>query len=430
MIIKFTDIIVIFISTLIIYYLRFGDLIISREYQNILILTILVYAFQSFIIWNKSPNEVLASLREVSKFWLLSILIVTSILFFTQSSLSYSRLFFIIWISTTFLCLFSFRLLTIYLIKKMNRLKLLSKKILFIGEELFCKEIIDKLEKTGTIISDYLLIESSEIEKIGNPHINTFDEIWVLSNRLDNDSIRDIIFLLKDNTPNIRLFNRYFFSPIKNYKFSYVNNIPTLDISSTSITGVNFFIKEIEDKILATLIIVLIFPILIIIALSIKITSRGPIIYRQKRHGLNGKIFNVFKFRTMKVISEKSKFKQSNDELSRITKLGKILRKTSLDELPQFFNVLNGTMSVIGPRPHAIDHSKEFNKTITNYMWRHKIKPGITGWAQINGYRGPTINKMHMEKRVEYDLYYIENWSIYFDFIIILLTIYRGFLNK
>jgi len=161
------------------------------------------------------------------------------------------------------------------------------------------------------------------------------------------------------------------------------------------------------------LILSLIFPVLIWIAIKIKITSPGPIIFKQKRYGINGK-----------------KIKQATKGDTRITEFGAFIRKTSLDELPQFINVLQGKMSIVGPRPHAVAHNEEYRKIIPKYMQRHIVKPGITGWAQINGWRGETDTLEKMEKRVEFDLHYINSWTLWTDIKIIFLTIFKGFINK
>ena len=175
---------------------------------------------------------------------------------------------------------------------------------------------------------------------------------------------------------------------------------------------------------------VLISPILLAIAIAIKTTSKGPILFKQDRYGLDGKKIGVHKFRSMKVMENTDKVIQATKNDTRITKVGAFLRKTSLDELPQFFDVLIGKMSVVGPRPHAVAHNEEYRKLVDYYMLRHKVKPGITGWAQINGWRGETDTIEKMEKRVEYDLQYIRNWSLWWDFKIVFMTIFKGFINK
>ena len=172
----------------------------------------------------------------------------------------------------------------------------------------------------------------------------------------------------------------------------------------------------------------LISPLMLCIAFVIKLSSPGPVLFKQRRLGWNGKMINVYKFRSMKVHQEEDgQVTQASVNDPRVTRVGAFLRRTSLDELPQFFNVLQGRMSIVGPRPHAIVHNEYYKEVVPRYMLRHKVKPGITGWAQVNGFRGETDLLEKMEKRIEYDLYYIEHMSIYFDLKIIALTLLKVF---
>jgi len=169
---------------------------------------------------------------------------------------------------------------------------------------------------------------------------------------------------------------------------------------------------------------------MVIIAIAIKLTSPGPVIFRQRRYGMRGDEIEVWKFRSMTVTEDGHNVPQAKKGDARITPLGAFLRRTSLDELPQFFNVLQGTMSIVGPRPHAVAHNELYRKSIDGYMLRHLVKPGITGWAQVNGWRGETDTDEKMQKRIEYDLEYLQNWSIFLDLKIIVMTIWKGFVNK
>ena len=188
--------------------------------------------------------------------------------------------------------------------------------------------------------------------------------------------------------------------------------------------------KRIEDIAVSSIILLLISIPLIIIACAIKLTSPGPVIFRQIRYGMDGKPIIVWKFRSMTVMENGASVIQAKQNDPRVTKLGKFLRNTSLDELPQFFNVLFGQMSVVGPRPHAVAHNEQYRSLIEGYMLRHKVKPGITGLAQINGFRGETDTLDKMQKRVDFDLIYIRGWSIWLDIEIIFLTFFKGFISK
>ncbi len=210
-----------------------------------------------------------------------------------------------------------------------------------------------------------------------------------------------------------------------NHSIGEVAGFPVIHLMQSPLSGVRGFVKAIEDKVLAALILLLASPLMVLIVLGIQVTSPGAIFFRQLRGGLHGERIRVWKFRSMKPhAATPGKIDQAVLGDHRITPFGAFLRRTSLDELPQFFNVLAGDMSIVGPRPHAIEHDDFYRKKIDVYMLRHHVKPGITGWAQINGWRGETGELIKMEMRVKHDLYYISNWSIWFDLRIIFMTMY------
>jgi polysaccharide biosynthesis protein PslA len=221
--------------------------------------------------------------------------------------------------------------------------------------------------------------------------------------------------------------------PVRAIKF--INKVPTLQIFDQPLSGWSNVGKWLEDQIIAVLILIFVGPLMAVIAVAIKIDSGGPVFFRQKRFGFNNNPIEVWKFRTMYVgdRSPVETFRPAIRDDPRITPLGRYLRKSSLDELPQFFNVLLGNMSIVGPRPHALAHTHQglqFEEIIERYAARHRVKPGITGWAQVNGWRGEADTIEKIKKRVEYDLDYIENWSIFFDIWIILKTILLIFKDR
>ena len=209
-----------------------------------------------------------------------------------------------------------------------------------------------------------------------------------------------------------------------------MNGVPVVGICETPFTGTNELVKRISDVVLAVLILVLISPLLLAIAIGIKISSPGPVIFRQRRNGLDGGEITVYKFRSMTTQDNGDVVAQATKDDPRITPFGAFLRRTSLDELPQFFNVLQGRMSIVGPRPHAVAHNEQYRELIKAYMVRHKVKPGITGWAQVNGLRGETETIEKMKARVEYDLEYLRNWSLGLDLQIIVRTVRVLFFDR
>lgn len=213
-------------------------------------------------------------------------------------------------------------------------------------------------------------------------------------------------------------------------RLSDMNGVPVVGICETPFTGTNELVKRISDIILSSMILLAISPILLAIAIGVKMSSPGPVIFRQKRNGLDGSEIVVYKFRSMRAMDNGPVVRQATKNDPRITRFGAFLRKTSLDELPQFINVLQGRMSIVGPRPHAVAHNEEYRQLIKAYMVRHKVKPGITGWAQVNGHRGETDTIDKMKARVEYDLEYLRNWSIGLDLQIIARTVGLVFFDR
>ena len=195
------------------------------------------------------------------------------------------------------------------------------------------------------------------------------------------------------------------------------------EVVQRPISGWSQLLKIIEDYSIATVALILLSPLMLLVAAAIKLDSKGPVFFKQKRLGFNNQEFAIYKFRSMYVHEPPAgRTEQAKEGDPRITRVGAFIRRTSIDELPQIFNVLNGTMSLVGPRPHALDHNEEFGRFVRGYFARHKVKPGITGWAQANGFRGETDTIDKIEGRVERDIYYAENWSLLFDIRIILMT--------
>jgi putative colanic acid biosysnthesis UDP-glucose lipid carrier transferase len=209
-----------------------------------------------------------------------------------------------------------------------------------------------------------------------------------------------------------------------------MNGVPVVGICETPFTGTNRLVKRVSDVILALLILVLISPLMLAIYLGVKLSSPGPAIFRQRRNGLDGEEIVVYKFRSMRTQDDGAVVQQATKEDPRVTPFGAFLRRSSLDELPQFINVLQGRMSIVGPRPHAVAHNEQYRQLIKAYMVRHKVKPGITGWAQVHGLRGETETIEKMQARVEYDLEYLRNWTLGLDLQIIARTIKLVFIDR
>jgi putative colanic acid biosynthesis UDP-glucose lipid carrier transferase len=234
--------------------------------------------------------------------------------------------------------------------------------------------------------------------------------------------ILSILDELKDTTASIYFVPDMFVTDLIQGQASSVCGMPVISVCETPFVGMDGFLKRGSDIVFSTLILLGITPLLIGIAIAVKWTSPGPVIFKQRRYGLDGEEILVYKFRSMTVTEDGGTVTQATKGDKRITPLGAFLRKTSLDELPQFINVLQGRMSIVGPRPHAVAHNELYRKLIKGYAVRHKVRPGITGWAQVNGYRGETDTLDKMQGRIDYDLDYLRNWSLRLDVHIILRT--------
>jgi len=235
--------------------------------------------------------------------------------------------------------------------------------------------------------------------------------------------IRKLLDELQDTTASVYFLPDIYVFDLMQARFDNVGGMPVIAICETPFTGINSMVKRISDIVLGVAIQIMLLPIMLIIAISIKMTSPGPIIFRQRRYGLDGEEIIVYKFRSMTVAEDGARVVQATKNDQRVTPIGAFLRRSSLDELPQFFNVIQGRMSIVGPRPHAVAHNEQYRKLIKGYMLRHKAKPGITGWAQVNGFRGETETLDKMEARIHYDLEYLRSWSLWLDLWIILRTV-------
>lgn len=235
--------------------------------------------------------------------------------------------------------------------------------------------------------------------------------------------ILNVLDDLRDTTASVYFVPDFFVTDLIQGRMGQVCNMPVVSVCETPFTGTNGITKRSSDILISLLILLLISPILLTIALAVKFTSPGPIIFKQRRYGLNGEEIIVYKFRSMTVCEDGGNIQQAQKNDKRVTKIGAFLRKSSLDELPQFINVLQGRMSIVGPRPHAVAHNELYRKLIKGYMVRHKVKPGITGWAQVNGLRGETETLDKMQARIEYDLDYLRHWSLGLDLKIIFMTV-------
>lgn len=452
-VLRILDMSAIVVAGLAAYYYKFGDLQLFDYYIAALLIGALVtvVVFPYFHIYE--------SIR-VKGFWLYIrnliqaigavLLILAGLAFLTKTGEDFSRAWFGWWAAFSLGLLILFRCTLLVVLRLMRARGWNERRVIIIGASelgeklantvqhalwtgfrivaIFDDQIEDKPNQIGHIpvlktpedMSLYLASASEPIE-----------EIWLAMPLSAEAQVKRLLHELRHHTIAIRFVLDIFGMDLLNHSLTDLAGFPALNLNASPMVGVNRLVKAIEDRVIAALILICISPILLIIACIVKWTSKGPVLFKQQRHGWDGRIIKVYKFRTMfQHQEEDGKVTQATQHDPRVTPFGRFLRQTSLDELPQFFNVLQGRMSIVGPRPHAVAHNEYYKDSIKAYMQRHKVKPGITGWAQVNGWRGETETLEKMQKRVEYDLYYIENWSLGFDLKIIFLTILQGFVHR
>jgi putative colanic acid biosynthesis UDP-glucose lipid carrier transferase len=255
---------------------------------------------------------------------------------------------------------------------------------------------------------------------------NRVDQIYIALPMASQPRILKLLDQLRDTTASIFFLPDIFLYDLIQARVDTVGGLPVVAVCETPFHGTTGVIKRLSDVLMASAALLLTAPLMLAIAIAIKTTMPGPVLFKQRRYGLDGEQIVVWKFRTMKVQEDGAEVRQATRDDERVTSLGGLLRRTSLDELPQFFNVLQGSMSVVGPRPHAVAHNEMYRKLIKGYMIRHKVKPGITGWAQINGARGETETVDKMKRRIEYDLDYLRRWSLRLDLLIVWRTVWQA----
>jgi len=343
-------------------------------------------------------------------------------LFLIKTTEDFSRLWFLMWGLTSLLLMWLERVVVYFILRILRKRGFNLKRIALIGEGATANRILERLEGSGwTGYSLFQYVSEPKDEDLEHIASKSLDEIWLAMPLGNEDSLRAVLHGLRHTSASIRFAPDWFTYRFINHGVSEILDIPMLDISASPISGVNNLIKMIEDRILSSLILILISPLMILIALGVKLNSPGPILYRQERIGLNSRPFQMLKFRSMPVDTDAKGLSWGGANEKATSAFGRFIRKTSLDELPQFLNVLYGDMSIVGPRPERPQFVEAFKDQIPGYMKKHLVKAGITGWAQVHGWRGDT----DLEQRIEHDLYYIEHWSLWLDLKIIALTVIK-----
>lgn len=352
-------------------------------------------------------------------------------LFIFKSADEISRLWFLIWTFMGLMLLFIERILVYQFLRFLRRIGYNYRRVVVVGSGEVAIQLLERIKNSawsGYEIAQHIqTVDTLALESLEKASV---DEIWLALPLADEELIKTTLRSLRHSAASVRFVPDLFALDLVNHGYSDVLGMPMIDMTVSRLNGWHSFQKRAMDIFISVVALLIFSPAMLALAILIKMDSPGPIFFKQKRHGVSGKIIEVYKFRSMRLHQDDAVIKQATIADPRVTPIGSFMRRTSLDEIPQFFNVLIGDMSVVGPRPHAYSHNEYYKDLIESYMKRHLMKPGITGWAQVNGCRGETDTVEKMEKRIELDLFYIENWSILIDFKIICMTFYKGFLDR
>jgi putative colanic acid biosynthesis UDP-glucose lipid carrier transferase len=445
---RLIDLSILFLSLPLAAYLH--DVSLSQEYLvAVLIISVFfLYLAESFELYrSRRTDRFLAMFLRVGLCIGVAFLVAVTLAFLLKESAGFSRVTIVLWFMLSIFFSLFWRVLQRQGIRACLKSGRFVKKVLIVGAtdsavNLF-KEIQTNNELGYELVGVYDDRSLDRVHKDLKPDViglvkdaikqardGDIDILFIALPLQAEKRIGGLLLLLGDTTVDVHYLPNVFVSNLIRSRVEHVGDIDTLSVYESPYLGPKRWIKRIEDIVGSLIILCVIAIPLLLISLAIKATSSGPVLFKQRRYGLRGEEILVWKFRSMYVMENDEKVIQATKNDTRITPLGAFLRRLSLDELPQFFNVLRGDMSLVGPRPHAVAHNEEYRRKVQFYMLRHKVKPGITGWAQINGWRGETDTLEKMQKRVEFDLQYITNWSLWLDLKIILLTIFKGFVGE
>lgn len=421
------------------YFIRFGSFDLSPRYLVGAIVWAGLVVASLFVMgaygsWRGQPF--LRQVTGVVGGWLLAAALLTMLGFLLKTSESYSRLWFMYTMAISAGLGSGLRLLGFLALRRARRAGRNLKQVVVVGptrgQGVRLPPALALREQGYAVVDVVDCSESSDwVRKLPETvEAASAHEVWLMLPLSEGAQIQSAIYALRHHVVSLRFMPQLNDLPLLNHQVSRVAGFYSIDLSVTPMDGVARIVKRAEDLVVGSAIFLMILPVCAVIALVIKLTSPGPVLFKQYRTGINGQRFKVYKFRSMVVHDETNgQVTQAKKGDARITPIGAFLRRTSLDELPQFFNVLQGRMSIVGPRPHALAHNEYYKDLVESYMQRHKVKPGITGWAQVNGLRGETDTLEKMKARVEHDLWYIDNWSLWLDLKIIFLTVFKGFVN-
>jgi putative colanic acid biosynthesis UDP-glucose lipid carrier transferase len=435
------DFMLVVVAVYLAHWWRFDNLQLSSRYLFAAMLsavTVMLSLWASGLYGSWRGKSFVSQVWGLAMGWMIAIGVLLTIAFFIKASEGYSRQWFLYFVLIGSGLSVLLRLLMFGFLRQLRSSGRNLKTVLLIdagGSAAHRLNNGHSMDEDGFRIVSTLPFSESDgwleslVAAVDKQRVH---EVWLCLPLAEGTVIKSVMYTLRHYAVAVRFIPEWGDLPLLNHKVSNIAGVYSLDLSCSPMDeGPARLVKRLEDILIGGMIALLILPICLLIALSIKLSSPGPVLFKQYRTGINGRKFKVYKFRSMVVHKERNgEVTQARREDPRVTRIGAFLRRTSLDELPQFFNVLQGRMSIVGPRPHALAHNEYYKDLVESYMQRHKVKPGITGWAQVNGYRGETDTLDKMQKRVEFDLWYIDNWSLWLDIKIIFWTIFKGFIGK
>jgi putative colanic acid biosynthesis UDP-glucose lipid carrier transferase len=397
-------------------------------YDGLALIGALLFTFFSgYVSGSWRGAQMPAMLAKLTARWFMVVGLLLLWLFAFKASQEFSRVWFAVWMLSAVVLMWLGRI-AIYLVMRSLRVQGIGlRQVALVGSDTAIASLQTRMASAGW--SGYAVsqvVRADDAAQLDALAASPLDEIWVTLPLGDSQAMQHTLHALRHSAASIRLVPDLLTLRLINHGVTEVMGVPMYDVSASPMTGMNQVLKWVEDKVLSSLILLLISPLMLMLALGVKLSSRGPVLYRQTRVGLNNRAFDMLKFRSMPEDVEKDGVRWGGGADKATTRFGQFIRQTSLDELPQFLNVLRGDMSIVGPRPERPMFVAQFKDEIPDYMKKHLVKAGITGWAQVNGWRGDT----DLKTRIEFDLFYIENWSIWLDLKIIFLTVFKGFLHK
>ena len=447
---RLVDLVLIVTGAMVASHTRFEDLGQSRG-DGAFITFSVAFALVSFPVFGLYESwrgrSMLRLTGQVSIAWLVVQACGLVLMFSLHRTDFISRLWFAYWTAITGGALIVSRLMLHAVLRSVRYAGLNLRNVAVLGVGAHCQEVVSKLE--ASLSSGFRASAVFDVGPEGSVVLSgvpVFDDFHRFAEHVRSAGVREIWLALPlaEASTMLRFVNEFrddlvnirFIPDVRSmalFEGGVIDLIgaPAISLVASPLPARAIVQKEIFDRVFAALALLALIPLLTIIAVAVKCSSRGPVFFTQHRKGADGRVFKIYKFRTMRPHAEKTGVvTQATKSDPRITRVGALLRRTSLDELPQFFNVLRGEMSVVGPRPHAIEHDELYQKVINGYIHRYRIKPGITGWAQVNGFRGETDRVEKMQKRVEHDLYYLRNWSFALDMRIVVTTVAKGLVSS